>query len=155
MTALIVNILTAILGALAASGVKLNLSPETIAQLAGALVTVVAIVNQLIHSARDKDAKDSKQGGFASPMLLLLLAAAALIAGLLGGCASPAVDPAGLAAVTKENNASVGCATGTGPWGRAGVVYVNAEHASIASGKVTVNTDCSVTMEANQPAPAK
>lgn len=73
----------------------------------------------------------------------------------VSGCAGPIVDPAGLAAVTKENNASVGCATGTGPWGRAGVVYVNAEHASLASGRVIVNTDCSVTMEANQPAPAK
>ena len=79
---------------------------------------------------------------------LAVLAGVALAA---SGCAgNPAVDPAGLAAVTKENNASVGCATGTGPWGRAGVVYVNAEHASLASGKVTVNTDCSVTMEANQ-----
>jgi hypothetical protein len=58
------------------------------------------------------------------------------------------VDAQQLAAVTKENNASVGCATGTGPWGRANLVYVNAEHASIASGRLAVNTDCSVTIEA-------
>jgi hypothetical protein len=79
---------------------------------------------------------------------------AGLAAATLPGCAgAPPISAEGLAAVTKDNNASVGCATGTGPWGRAGVVYVNAQHATINSGKVTVNTDCSVTMEANQ-APA-
>lgn len=70
----------------------------------------------------------------------------------LPGCAGPTISPEQLATVTKENHASVGCATGTGPWGRAGMVFVNAEHASVASGKLSVNTDCSVTIEANQPA---
>jgi hypothetical protein len=84
------------------------------------------------------------------------LALIALMFLALPGCTTtPTISPDQLATVTRENHASVGCATGTGPWGRAGVVFVNAEHASVASGKLSVNTDCTVTIEANQPPPVK
>lgn len=66
---------------------------------------------------------------------------------LLAACAGPTVSPEQLATIAKENSAAVGCATGTGPWGRAGVVYVNAAQANQITGKVVVNTDCSVTIE--------
>lgn len=85
-------------------------------------------------------------------MKLLLLC---LFAVLISACSTvPPVSPEQLAAVTRDNNASVGCATGTGPWGRANVVYVNAQNANVISGKVNVNTDCSVTIEATSPGTA-
>lgn len=72
---------------------------------------------------------------------------------ILAGCGlAPTVSPEQLAAVTTENHASVGCGAGTGLYGRGNVVFVNAEHASVASGKLTVSADCTVTIEANQPA---
>lgn len=87
---------------------------------------------------------------------LLILAFAALA---LAACAGPSISPDQLAAVAKDNaSAAVGCATGTGPWGRAGVVYVNAAQASQISGTVNVNTDCSVNIQSNggaAPPPAK
>lgn len=91
---------------------------------------------------------------------MIKLLFAAVLAFLLSACAGPSISPDQLATVTKENNASVGCATGTGPWGRANVVFVNAQNANITSGRVAVNTDCSVTVEAAgqlpaAPAPAK
>ena len=76
----------------------------------------------------------------------------ALVALILAGCGTAQINPEQLAAVTTANNASVGCTTATGPWGRANILFVNAAQATQAPGKVTVNTDCSATIEANQPA---
>lgn len=71
---------------------------------------------------------------------------------LLAGCASaPTLNTEPLAAVAKENSSAVvGCTTATGPWGRGGVVVVNAAQANQITGKVTVNTDCSVAIESTK-----
>lgn len=71
---------------------------------------------------------------------------------IVSACAgTPPINAEQLATVTKENNASVGCATGTGPWGRAGVVFVNAQNANVVSGRVSVNTDCTIQIDAVAP----
>lgn len=87
-------------------------------------------------------------------MKILALLALAVLVILAAGCAgTPNISPDQLATVTKENRAAVGCGAGTGLYGRGNVVFVNAEHASVASGKLTVSADCTVTIEANQPVP--
>jgi hypothetical protein len=53
---LVGNVLSALVGFLAVFGVKLDLSPEVLAQFVGGLVAAVAIVNQIVHVVRDRKA---------------------------------------------------------------------------------------------------
>lgn len=73
---------------------------------------------------------------------------------LLAGCSmfqpKPTMDAEQLAAAAKDKNASVACGTGTGPWGKVGTVFVNVDKASINSGSVTVDSECKITISAEQ-----
>lgn len=54
MKTLILNVLAAVTGLLAAFGLKPDLTPDQIAQAVGLLTTIVAIVNQVVHHTKTK-----------------------------------------------------------------------------------------------------
>src|SRR4051812_45214774 len=55
MKTLITNIAIAVLGALAAAGVKVpNVDAGTVTEVVGAIATLAAVINQLVHYFRDK-----------------------------------------------------------------------------------------------------
>jgi hypothetical protein len=76
----------------------------------------------------------------------------AMLALPLAGCLgfAPNMTPEQLQASAKDKNASVACATGIGPGGKTGVVYVNVDKSSINSGTVTVDNDCKVSITATK-----
>lgn len=79
-----------------------------------------------------------------------------LSATLLGGCAgfgSPNLTPEQLKAAATDKSASVGCGTGTGPWGKVNTVYVNVDKASVKNGVVTVDAECKVSISTSDPQP--
>jgi len=76
---------------------------------------------------------------------------------LVGGCMSLPYNPADmsaeqLTAAAKDKNASVVCAIGNSPYGRAVIVTVNLDQKVIVQGTVTVDDTCKTTIT-NAPVP--
>lgn len=68
----------------------------------------------------------------------------AVIAGCaVAGCAS--MSPEQMAQNVKDKNAVVGCANGTGPWGKVTTVYVDTNKIN-DNNTVTVDAECHVTV---------
>lgn len=57
MKTLILNILGAIAGLLPLFGFKLDLTADQLAEIAGAIATIVAVINQIVHTVQTKKGK--------------------------------------------------------------------------------------------------
>lgn len=82
--------------------------------------------------------------------------AAILLPFLLAGCAglngAPTMSAEQLAAAAKDKNASVACATGSGPWGKVNTVFLNVDKSSLNAGNVSVDSECKITLSADKGA---
>jgi len=86
-------------------------------------------------------------------MKVLVVCALALA---VAGCANNPTLPVNyeqmtadqLKQIVADKNASAACAVVNGPWGKGVVTYVLLDKATFVSGSVTVNNDCSVSIQA-------
>jgi hypothetical protein len=72
-----------------------------------------------------------------------------MLTGCMGLGGAPNMSAEQLSAAAKDKNASVACATGSGPWGKVNTVYVNVDKASLAGvASVSADAECKVTVSA-------
>lgn len=80
-----------------------------------------------------------------------------LITCLLAGCAGNLpIDPSKMTPeqlkAVKESSAVAQCTTGTGPWGAIRTTFISLDKNSIASGSISVDGECKVTITADPKA---